>query len=161
MRCARQAAIEQARRCSVWGLVLGTLGRQGNPALLCKIQKLLQEKGLKHSLVLLSEVMPAKLAMMQDVEAWVQVACPRYAMQWYYALQLRWSDDWGSALNILLGSRALPSWRKLKRYALWRLSFCVMQTATSSHVAIQDIADRCGVLGTPACMPRAAAADLT
>ena len=79
MRAARRAAIEKARVCSSWGIVLGTLGRQGNPALLAKIQKLLEEKGIKHSLVLLSEVMPHKLALMQGVDAWVQIACPRCA----------------------------------------------------------------------------------
>jgi 2-(3-amino-3-carboxypropyl)histidine synthase len=79
MRQARRAAIEAARTCPQWGLVLGTLGRQGNPATLGKIQNLLQEKGIKYSLVLLSEVLPDKLAMMPAVEAWVQVACPRCA----------------------------------------------------------------------------------
>jgi 2-(3-amino-3-carboxypropyl)histidine synthase len=79
MRQARRAAIEAARTCQRWGLVLGTLGRQGNPATLRRIQKLLEEKGIEYSLVLLSEVLPDKLAMMPAVEAWVQVACPRCA----------------------------------------------------------------------------------
>ncbi|KAF5835432.1 putative diphthamide synthesis protein-domain-containing protein [Dunaliella salina] len=33
MRAARQAAVEAARGAQRWGLVLGTLGRQGNPAI--------------------------------------------------------------------------------------------------------------------------------
>lgn len=32
--------------------------------------------------VLLSEVAPWKLAMMEDVEAWVQIACPRLSIDW-------------------------------------------------------------------------------
>jgi Putative diphthamide synthesis protein len=79
MRDVRRAAIEKAQQCTAWGLVLGTLGRQGNPALLKKIQRLLEEKRLKYTLVLLSEVTPDKLAMMPDIEAWVQIACPRCA----------------------------------------------------------------------------------
>lgn len=77
MRQARKQAIQKAQSCCHWGLVLGTLGRQGNPALLKKIQKLLGEQGKKHMLVLLSEVTPAKLELMPEIEAWVQVACPR------------------------------------------------------------------------------------
>jgi len=38
---------------------------------------------LRHGLqVLLSEVMPWKLEMMDHVEAWVQVACPRLSIDW-------------------------------------------------------------------------------
>lgn len=77
MRAVRRKAIQRARMCKRWGLVLGTLGRQGNPALLRKLQAMLDQAGLEHSLVLLSEVTPDKLAAMPDVEAWVQVACPR------------------------------------------------------------------------------------
>lgn len=32
--------------------------------------------------VLLSEIFPAKLALMDDVDAWVQVACPRLSIDW-------------------------------------------------------------------------------
>ena len=36
-----------------------------------------QERGKKVITVLLSEIFPHKLALMSDVGAWVQVACPR------------------------------------------------------------------------------------
>ena len=77
MRDARQRAIQKAQRCCKWGLVLGTLGRQGNPQLLRKIQTLLEQQRKQYTLVLLSEVTPDKLALMPDIEAWVQIACPR------------------------------------------------------------------------------------
>jgi 2-(3-amino-3-carboxypropyl)histidine synthase len=32
--------------------------------------------------VLLSEIFPSKLALFSDVEAWVQVACPRLSIDW-------------------------------------------------------------------------------
>jgi 2-(3-amino-3-carboxypropyl)histidine synthase len=35
--------------------------------------------------LLLSEIFPGKLAMMPDVEAWVQIACPRLSIDWGYA----------------------------------------------------------------------------
>ena len=78
MRDVRRAAIVKAMDAKKWGLVLGTLGRQGNPATMNLLQKLLQDRGLQHSVVLLSEVMPWKLEKMPDVDAWIQVACPRY-----------------------------------------------------------------------------------
>ena len=79
MRDVRKAAILRAQQCSTWGLVLGTLGRQGNPALLKKVKRLMDAKGITYTLVLLSEVTPDKLAMMPQIEAWVQIACPRCA----------------------------------------------------------------------------------
>lgn len=35
--------------------------------------------------LLLSEIFPAKLALFTDVEAWIQVACPRLSIDWGYA----------------------------------------------------------------------------
>lgn len=51
MRAVRRRAVEAAARCKRWGLVLGTLGRQGNPAILEQLQTLLREKGLESTLV--------------------------------------------------------------------------------------------------------------
>ena len=71
-----------------WGLILGTLGRQGNPHTLDLITRQLQAKGLPYITLLLSEVMPAKLALMSaDVGVWVQVACPRLSIDWGYAFE--------------------------------------------------------------------------
>lgn len=39
MRAARRAAVQAARGAASWGLVLGTLGRQGNPAILDVLQR--------------------------------------------------------------------------------------------------------------------------
>jgi 2-(3-amino-3-carboxypropyl)histidine synthase len=70
----RRTAILTARKASTWGIILGSLGRQGNPHTLTLIENLL-----------LSEIFPGKLAMMSDVEAWVQIACPRLSIDWGYA----------------------------------------------------------------------------
>lgn len=79
MRAVRRAAVERARGCHVWGLVLGTLGRQGSPAILSRLETLFADAGLEYSVVLMSEVTPQNLALMPSVEAWVQIACPRCA----------------------------------------------------------------------------------
>ena len=73
MHTLRRTAINAAKGKKKWGLVLGTLGRQGNPDVLHHLQKLLESKGCTHLTLLLSEVFPAKLAAIPDVEAWVQV----------------------------------------------------------------------------------------
>jgi len=91
MRAARQAAIETARHAARWGLVLGTLGRQGNPRILSQIQQILEKLGKQYVTVLLSEVTPAKLSALSSgcgsgggggIEAWVQIACPRLSIDW-------------------------------------------------------------------------------
>lgn len=77
MRSVRRRAIERAQSAQTWGLVLGTLGRQGNPALVDKLEALLEAKGLEHSVILMSEVTPESLKLMPGFDAWIQVACPR------------------------------------------------------------------------------------
>jgi 2-(3-amino-3-carboxypropyl)histidine synthase len=67
-----------------WGLVLGTLGRQGSPAVLNRLASALDAAGVAHFTVLLGEVSAAKLAAFGAgaVGAWVQVACPRLSIDW-------------------------------------------------------------------------------
>jgi 2-(3-amino-3-carboxypropyl)histidine synthase len=72
-----------------FGIIMGTLGRQGNPAIVQRIQKLLRAHGHRHFLVLLSEITPARLAQLnerQNVNVWVQVACPRLSVDWGHYL---------------------------------------------------------------------------
>lgn len=83
----RRSAILTAQKARKWGLILGTLGRQGNPHTLTLIESLLEEKGIEVVRLALSEIFPGKLAMMGEVEAWVQVACPRLSIDWGYAFQ--------------------------------------------------------------------------
>lgn len=72
------------------GIILGTLGRQGNPAILARIRSLLHSRGLRTMIVLLSEIFPQKLEMLsttkpgsgKGVSAWVQIACPRLSIDW-------------------------------------------------------------------------------
>ena len=52
MKGTRLAAIEAARPARRWGLVLGTLGRQGNPAILGHLRRVLKRAGKKCLLVL-------------------------------------------------------------------------------------------------------------
>ena len=54
MQAARRAAIEAAAGARTWGLVLGTLGRQGNPRILAQLRQLLERQGRQFVTVLLS-----------------------------------------------------------------------------------------------------------
>ena len=83
MRAQRQVAIVKARNAKHWGLVLGTLGRQGNPKILDRIKELMRERKVTYTLILLSEISPQKLAMMSTkIDAFVQIACPRLSIDW-------------------------------------------------------------------------------
>ncbi|KAK5119348.1 Diphthamide biosynthesis protein 1 [Meristemomyces frigidus] len=82
----RSQALTQARRAKKWGLILGSLGRQGNPHTMALIEQHLRSRNIPYINLLLSEIFPGKLAMMaEDVECWVQVACPRLSIDWGYA----------------------------------------------------------------------------
>jgi 2-(3-amino-3-carboxypropyl)histidine synthase len=58
MHALRRAAIQKASGAKRWGVVLGTLGRQGNPDVLRHVQSLLAAHGFPYVTVLLSEVTP-------------------------------------------------------------------------------------------------------
>ena len=68
------------------GIILGTLGRQGNPAILSRVRTLLRSRGIRTAIVLLSEIFPKKLDAMSSgpdgIRAWVQIACPRLSVDW-------------------------------------------------------------------------------
>jgi 2-(3-amino-3-carboxypropyl)histidine synthase len=85
MRTLRSAAVRQASsaKAQTFGIILGTLGRQGNPALVQNIQAALQQAQRRSFILLLSEITPAKLQLFRGtVDCWVQVACPRLSIDW-------------------------------------------------------------------------------
>nr|XP_028563765.1 2-(3-amino-3-carboxypropyl)histidine synthase subunit 1 isoform X1 [Podarcis muralis] len=82
MQRTRKEAIREASRAGKWGLILGTLGRQGSPAILEHLESTLRSLGRPYIRLLLSEIFPGKLQLFPDVEAWVQVACPRLSIDW-------------------------------------------------------------------------------
>ncbi|KAI9560436.1 hypothetical protein GHT06_014454 [Daphnia sinensis] len=82
MKANRQAAISRAAKASRFGLILGTLGRQGSPRVLQEIKEKMLKSNKEFVTVLMSEIFPAKLALMPSVDAWVQIACPRLSIDW-------------------------------------------------------------------------------
>lgn len=84
MKSIRQNAIHRATEASMktFGIILGTLGRQGNPAILGHVRSLLKKHNKRCFVLLLSEIFPKKLDMFSNVDAWVQIACPRLSVDW-------------------------------------------------------------------------------
>ena len=82
MKEVRKSAIVKAKQCTTFGLVLGTLGRQGSTAIFHRIKRLLRSKGKRLVPFLMAELNPKKLELMDGIEAWVQVACPRLSIDW-------------------------------------------------------------------------------
>lgn len=84
MREARRKVIERAGGIGKhWGVVLGTLGRQGNPKVLAHVEERLAAREVNYSVFLISELSPAKIALFEDsVDVWVQIACPRLSIDW-------------------------------------------------------------------------------
>ncbi|XP_016158400.1 PREDICTED: diphthamide biosynthesis protein 1 isoform X2 [Ficedula albicollis] len=82
MHRARQDAIRAATSARCWGLILGTLGRQGSPSILQHLELRLRALGRPYVRVLLSEIFPSKLKLFPEVDVWVQVACPRLSIDW-------------------------------------------------------------------------------
>ena len=73
MRKNRSTEINKARHGKIWGIILGTLGRQGHPKILDLLEKKLIESGRKVVRLLLSEIFPQKLSLMDsNVDAWVR-----------------------------------------------------------------------------------------
>jgi len=82
MKSLRKSAIDSSRGTRKWGIILGTLGRQGNPKIFQRLTKMMKQKGIEYTKILLSEIFPSKLALFQDVDVFVQVGCPRLSIDW-------------------------------------------------------------------------------
>lgn len=68
-----------------WGVVLGTLGRQGSLGVLNHLRSTLtaHTPPVPHVPILLSELSPAKLALFgQHLQAFIQTSCPRLSIDW-------------------------------------------------------------------------------
>ncbi|CAA7260188.1 unnamed protein product [Cyclocybe aegerita] len=72
----------------LWGVILGTLGRQGNFRQLQAITHQLEASNtpIPYIQILLSELSPAKLALFTPhISTFIQTSCPRLSIDWGYA----------------------------------------------------------------------------
>ena len=59
MTAMRSSQIEEAKKAKKWGIVLGTLGRQGNELILERLKEVMKRRGVEYDVLLLSELSDA------------------------------------------------------------------------------------------------------
>lgn len=69
----RLMAIEHAKETGRFGLILGTLGRQGNLNVLKNLENKIKSLGKENVIILLSEIFPDKIKLFKGIDAFIQV----------------------------------------------------------------------------------------
>nr|MBE5724758.1 putative diphthamide biosynthesis protein 1 [Cucujiformia] len=82
MNSIRQELVIESSKGEKFGLILGTLGRQGNINVVHRLIESLEIKNKKVVVILLSEIFPKKLDLFFQLDAFVQTACPRLSIDW-------------------------------------------------------------------------------
>ncbi len=104
MKRTRKEAIAKAASAKCYGLILGTLGRQGSPKVLDFLKEKMKVASIEHVVVMLSEIFPEKLKLFRDVDAWIQVACPRLSIDWGTAFEQPLLTPYEAAVALNLSS---------------------------------------------------------
>ena len=121
MKESRKGAILRAREARNWGVVLGTLGRQGNPKILERLEKKMREKGFCYTVFLMSEISPGRIALFEDsVDAWIQIACPRLSIDWGDAFEKPVLNPFEAEIALGL----IPGWWEKKTVVVPKLQGC-------------------------------------
>jgi len=76
----RYAMVEKARQANNFGIIVSTKPGQSNPTIAINIQHQLEENGKKATILYADEVVPDKLLDFTAIEAFVDTACPRLAL---------------------------------------------------------------------------------
>ncbi|KAL2738044.1 2-(3-amino-3-carboxypropyl)histidine synthase subunit 1 isoform X2 [Vespula squamosa] len=87
MRETRLLAINLTKSAKIFGMILGTLGRQGHPKIVDHLQNKLKALRKESIIILLSEIFPDKIKLFKNVDSFIQVynskvACPRLSIDW-------------------------------------------------------------------------------
>jgi len=69
----RHEAIQRAIGIDKYGLVLGTLGRQGSLKVFKTLQNKIEALGKECVIILLSEIFPDKIKLFEGIDAFIQV----------------------------------------------------------------------------------------
>ncbi|KAG5654478.1 hypothetical protein H0H81_001977 [Sphagnurus paluster] len=99
----------EERATPLWGVILGTLGRQGNLKQLQAITHQLTASStpIPYVQILLSELSPAKLALFNPhISTFIQTACPRLSIDWGYAFERPLLSPYETAVAV----GKAPSW---------------------------------------------------
>ena len=86
MHSTRLKAIERAQRPGLlFGIIVGTLGRQSSPKVINQLKQLLCSKGVPFVTVTISEISAQKLARFDWIDVWIQSSCPRLSIDWGFS----------------------------------------------------------------------------
>lgn len=78
----RKNEIKKCVNCKSIGIILSTLGRQGNVNILTNIINIMKKKNISFFILLLSEIFNEKLQLFQNVDLFIQIGCPRLSIDW-------------------------------------------------------------------------------
>lgn len=145
----RMAAVQRARDARRFALVLGTLGRQGNPGVLKNLENRIDALGLQSVVVLLSEIFPEKIKLFEDVDAFIQVACPRLSIDWGEAFERPFLTPYEGALALRMIEH-----QDAEPYPMDFYSTSSLGPWTPNHRAAEP--DRPGGTGTGTCCGKCA-----
>lgn len=90
-------------KASGWGVILGTLGRQGSLKVLESISQSLSQHNpaIPHVPILLSELSPQKLALFgPHLATFIQSSCPRLSIDWGYAFAKPLLSPYEAAVSV-------------------------------------------------------------
>ncbi|KAF8974607.1 diphthamide synthesis protein [Flammula alnicola] len=131
MQAVRDSAVQAARKSltlsseissstddddtgPLWGVILGTLGRQGSLKQMQAVTHQLQasKSPIPYIQILLSELSPAKLALFNPhISTFIQTSCPRLSIDWGYAFEKPLLSPYETAVAV----GKAPSWRQEPR----------------------------------------------
>lgn len=77
-----KSIIKCQENVQTYGIILGTLGHQGNKKILNTLKEMIAKKNKKSILFLMAEINPMKLKLIKGVDAFIQIACPRLSIDW-------------------------------------------------------------------------------
>ena len=80
MKEQRSQSIQDLKSSNYIGLIMGTLGRQGSVHILEQLKNILRSVGKRFSVFLMSDVCQDAINKYPDIDAWVEIACPRLAI---------------------------------------------------------------------------------
>nr|NVI70994.1 putative diphthamide biosynthesis protein 1 [Cucujiformia] len=82
MNSIRKESVDKCVNAKNVGIIMGTLGRQGNINVVEHIRDRIVNNGRTAVIILLSEIFPSKLDLFPYIDAFVQIACPRLSIDW-------------------------------------------------------------------------------
>lgn len=129
MKNQRRRAVEEARKARTFGVVLGTLGRQGNPKVLEQVQNLLESRSVEYVLFLADEIAPEMIGTLVKeggVDAFIQIACPRLSIDWGEGFQVPVLTPF----EAFVAFGAAPAW--------WESSSCCTESCKKQSFAAKE-----------------------